>query len=156
MQPLALPTFQYQLRYAGEHMLIFDAIRKQYVRLTPEEWVRQHWVRYLIDHLGYPAGLVSLERSVRCTHQLQHRPDIVVYDRTVKPQLLVECKAPNVTLNTDILGQLARYNTHLQAHTLVLSNGLQHFCWQINADQSTPQSLSRVPHFHEAISIGHH
>lgn len=151
MQPLALPPFRHQLQHKSDHTLIFDIIRKKYVRLTPEEWVRQHWVHYLINHLGYPAGRVSIERGARCVHRLQHRPDIVVYSQAAKPQLLVECKASGVTLSKDMFGQLARYSTHFPASLLVLSNGMQHFCWQIDASQATPQPLSRVPHFCETI-----
>ena len=144
MQVLNLPPFAYKIKPVGQHRAIFDVVRKKYVRLTPEEWVRQHWVHYLTEQLGYPAALISLEKGVRCRHQLQHRPDVVVYDRTAKPLLLVECKAPTVALTVDTFGQVARYNAHFDAQLLVISNGQQHFCWALRPHL---QLLQEVPRF---------
>jgi hypothetical protein len=147
MQPLNLPTFNYKLRRLGEHYAIFDIVRKKYVRLTPEEWVRQHLVHYLIHHLAYPPTLLSLERSTRCSHQLQHRPDLVIYDRSVKPLMLVECKAPTISLNTTTFSQIARYNAQLKAKLLLVSNGLIHLCWEIDYLTAMPTLLPHIPYF---------
>ena len=147
MQPLNLPPFDHKIKLLGNHEGIFDAIRKKYVRLTPEEWVRQHWVHYLTQELGYPKALLSLEKSVRCQHRLQHRPDIVVYNRSAKPLMLVECKAPGIALTTDTFGQIARYNAYFQASLLVLSNGEKHFCWEVKPQVPRPCLLAKVPHF---------
>lgn len=147
LPPLNLPDLSHKVQHNSEESRIFDIVRKKYVCLTSEEWVRQHWVHYLVHHLGYPVGLVSLERTIRCKYRLQHRPDIVVYDQAGKPQLLVECKSPQVTLSIDTLGQLARYSAYIRPRILVVSNGIQHFCWQIDAATATLKSLSNVPQF---------
>ena len=147
MQPLSLPAFDYKIKPAGQYDTIFDVVRKKHVRLTPEEWVRQHWVHYLIGHLGYPPALIRLEKGVRCQHRLQHRPDIVVYDRRAHPLLLVECKAPGIALTKDTFGQVARYNALFNARLLAISNGEQHFCWEIKPHAPHPHLLPQVPPF---------
>lgn len=146
MKRLNLPTFDYKVKASEQGHLIFDVIRKRYVRLTPEEWVRQHLLHYLIDHLAYPRALVRIEQGVRY-NRLQHRADILVYDRAAKPLLLVECKAPHVPLNHDTWGQIARYNAQVGASMLVVTNGLQHFCWQLDYEQGDHTLLPTIPSF---------
>ena len=146
MQRLNLPPFDYQLKPSEQGYLIFDVVRKRYVRLTPEEWVRQHFLHYLTNHLAYPRALVRLEQGVRY-NRLQHRADILVYDRAAKPLLLVECKEPHVLLNHDTWGQIARYNASMNARLLVMTNGLQHFCWQPDYVQGNHALLPSIPSF---------
>lgn len=146
MQPLNLPAFDYKLQHRAEGYCIFDIVRKKYVRLTPEEWTRQHFVHYLINQLAYPKALIRLEKKVRHSHS-QHRPDIVVYARTGKPQMLVECKAPHIAIDTSTWHQLARYNPHLQAQLLVITNGMEHYCWQINYEPLSHELLRSIPCF---------
>lgn len=146
MQRLNLPAFEYKIQYSKAGHSIFDVIRKKYVRLTPEEWVRQHFLHYLTDHLAYPRALVKLEQGVKY-NRLQHRADILVYDRSAKPLLLVECKAPHVPLNHDTWSQVARYNAQVNAQLLVMTNGLQHFCWQLDYDQGAHTLLPAIPPF---------
>lgn len=131
MQPLNLPAFDYKIQSSKTGYRIFDVVRKKYVRLTPEEWVRQHFLHYLTGHLSYPQSLVRLEQRVRYNH-LQHRPDIVVYDRSTKPLMLVECKAPSININHDVWGQIARYNAYFNAQLLVITNGIQPYRLMIN------------------------
>ncbi|MEM9417361.1 MAG: type I restriction enzyme HsdR N-terminal domain-containing protein [Bacteroidota bacterium] len=151
MKPLNLPTFAYKIQVSKQGHLIFDAIRKKYVQLTPEEWVRQHVVHYLTGHLSYPRSLVRLEPGVRY-NGLQHRADILVYDRAAKPLLLVECKAPHVRLNYDTWGQIARYNAHFNAQLLVITNGLQHFCWQLDYERGNHTLLPTIPSFDALVT----
>ncbi len=146
MQPLNLPVFAYKIQPSQEGYYIFDVIRKKYVRLTPEEWVRQHFLHYLTGHLSYPPALIRLEQRVQYNH-LQQQPDIVVYDRSVKPWLLVECKAPHVHLSHDVWGQIARYNAHFNAQLLAITNGLEHFCWQLDYEQGKHTLLPAIPPF---------
>lgn len=146
MKRLNLPSFDYKVKASKQGYLIFDVIRKRYVRLTPEEWVRQHLLHYLIDHLAYPRTLVRIEQGVRY-NRLQHRADILVYDRAAKPLILVECKASHVPLNHDTWGQIARYNAQFGASMLVVTNGLQHFCWQLDYVQGDHTLLPSIPSF---------
>ena len=152
MQPLNLPAFAHKVQSSKTGYRIFDVVRKKYVRLTPEEWVRQHFLHYLLDHLAYPAALIRLEQGVQYNH-LQHRPDIVVYDRSAKPLLLVECKAPNVPLNHDVWGQVARYNAHFNAQLLAITNGMHHFCWQLDYKGGRHTLLHAIPPFDTLGSI---
>ena len=151
MRLLNLPTFVYKIRSYKTGYQIFDVVRKKYVQLTPEEWVRQHFLHYLIDHLAYPQTLIRLEKRVlHCS--LRHRPDIVAYNRSAKPFMLVECKAPNVPVNKqEVWGQIIRYNTYFNTQLLVITNGLKHFCWQLDYEQGSHRLLSTIPHFDGAV-----
>jgi hypothetical protein len=144
MQSLNLPTFAYKIQSSKTGYQIFDVVRKKYVQLTAEEWVRQHFLHYLIDHLAYPQALIRLEQRVRY-NRLWHRPDIVVYDRSAKPFMLVECKAPSINLTNDVWEQLARYNAHCNAQLLVITNGIKHFCWQLDYERGRHTLLKNIP-----------
>lgn len=122
---LNLPPFQPVLRRSEGKFWIFDSLRKKYLLLTPEEWVRQHWIHYLIDHHHYPGGLFSLEKGLKY-NQMQKRTDLVVFDRNGNSFLLVECKAPAVTINDQTLRQALVYNQSLESPNVVLSNGMNH------------------------------
>jgi len=143
---LNLPAFDYKIQRTAEGYYIFDVVRRKYVRLTPEEWTRQHFVHHLINQLGYPKSLIKLERGIRYSHH-QRRPDIVVYNRSGKPWMLVECKAPQVDLSMKILEQLARYNPGLQAQLLVMTNGIEHCCWRVSYDPFSHELLQEIPAF---------
>ena len=152
MHILNLPTFAYRIQSFKTGYQIFDVVRRKYVKLTPEEWVRQHFLHYLVDYLSYPKALVSLERAVS-RHTLRHRPDIVVYDRSAQPLMLVECKAPHVAIsNRKVFMQIGRYNAHFNAPLLVMTNGMEHFCWQLDGTRSRHRLLSTVPHFDNAVA----
>ena len=151
MQRLNLPPFDYKIQSSKTGYRIFDVIRKKYVQLTPEEWVRQHFLHYLTDHLAYPIALLRLERGMRYNRR-QHRADILVYDRAAKPLLLVECKAPHVPLDHDAWGQIARYNAHVNAQLLVITNGLQHLCWQLDYAQGSHILLPSIPSFDTLVT----
>ena len=146
MQSLNFPAFDYKIQVARTGYQIFDVVRKKYVRLTPEEWVRQHCLHYLIGHLAYPRALIRLERGVWHS-RLQHRPDLVAYDRLARPLLLVECKASGVPLTTKTQEQLMRYNAYYKSRLLVMTNGLQHFCWQLDYAGRCSVGLQAIPHF---------
>ena len=122
---LNLPYFDPVLTEAKGKIWIFDSLRKKKLVLTPEEWVRQHWINYLIHHLGYPGGLFSLEKSLKY-NQLTKRTDLIVFDREAKPYLLVECKAPEITITEKTLSQAMTYNAKVDCPNLILSNGFTH------------------------------
>ncbi|QIX62949.1 type I restriction enzyme HsdR N-terminal domain-containing protein [Hymenobacter lutimineralis] len=144
MQALNLPPFDYKLTQSGENLLIWDVLRRRHVVLTPEEWVRQHVVHYLIGHRGYPKGLLSLERG-HTYNQRRKRTDLVALDATGRPLLLVECKAPSVPITAAVAHQAATYNQTIGAPLLLLTNGLQHFCWQVDPISRTNTQLAEVP-----------
>jgi type I site-specific restriction-modification system R (restriction) subunit len=146
MQPLNLPAFEYKIQSSKTGHKIFDVVRRKYVQLTSEEWVRQHFLHYLVSHLAYPQTLVRLEQKMQY-NRLQHRPDIVVYNRLARPLMLVECKAPHISINHEAWRQIARYNAHFNAQLLVITNGVEHFCWQLDYEQGHHMLLPTIPHF---------
>lgn len=125
MKPLNLPTYDVKQR-EGE---VYCLVRKKWIALTPEEWVRQHFLHLMIQHLGYPKGMMRLEH----THQyFKHskRSDITLFDKSSGLFLLVECKAPEVKLDEKVLRQISGYNKILQARYIAITNGLHHFIWE--------------------------
>jgi len=146
MQSLNLPPFSYKIQSSKTGRQIFDVLRKKYVRLTPEEWVRQHFLHYLTRHLSYPSSLIRLEQEVRY-HRLRHRSDIVVYNRWARPLMLVECKAPHIHITHAVWRQLARYNAHCKARLLVITNGIRHFCWKMDYEAGKHTLLQDIPCF---------
>ena len=150
MQRLNLPTYSFNIKSGEGQELIFDIFRKRWVPLTPEEWVRQTFARYLCESLGYPESLMLLEQKI--THNsLTRRCDIVVYDRSGKPLLLVECKAPEVTLNQKAFDQIARYNMVLGVGFLLVTNGLVHYSIRIDPGSGTHTFLSEIPSYQSML-----
>lgn len=144
MDALNLPPFDCKITKSGANYLIFDALRRKNVVLTPEEWVRQHFAHYLISHLRYPKSLISIERGTNY-NKLQKRTDLCVYNNEGKPHLLVECKAAHVPVTQEVVKQVSVYNQTLQAKYVVITNGLQHFCWQVNFDTRQFEPLQEIP-----------
>jgi len=143
-QQLNLPDFEARIKHIDDTEYIWDGIRKKYLQLTPEEWVRQHFVHLLINHLHYPAGLIQLEKQ----HQYfgnDRRSDIVVMNRDQTHYLLVECKAPEVKINTQSLQQISQYNKILQARYIAVTNGLSHFVWSFQ--NNAYKQLKEFPSF---------
>ena len=133
--PLNFPEFSFRVRAEGQSKQIFDSVRKRFVALTPEEWVRQNLIRYLDEVMGYPQSLMAVERQVAGLAKVQ-RADLVVYDRTGKPWMIAECKAAHVEIGEDTLLQAARYNLALEVPFFLLTNGLEHYCLE-----NTPEGL---------------
>jgi hypothetical protein len=131
MYKLNLPPFDYKLQKADGKVWIFDVIRKKYIVLTPEEWVRQHFVHYLITDLKYPKALLKIEGGLTY-NQLSKRSDIVVFDREGNPWMIIECKSPAMKLSEDTLHQAAVYNASLRAKYLTVTNGLISLCSSID------------------------
>ncbi len=131
---LNLPSFEFRIREEGQRKQIFDSLRKRFVALTPEEWVRQHFIRFLTEVKKYPASLMNVERGVKIISGTK-RTDIVVHNRQGKPWMIVECKASDVPVTEDALLQAARYNMALQASYLVITNGMEHYCCTLQNKQ---------------------
>lgn len=124
---LNLPQYKARLQKDGDEHRIFDIIRKKFVLLTPEEWVRQHFINFLITEKKYPASLIAIERGHKL-NTLQNRTDIVVYNQYGQPWLLVECKSPDVQLSQETFYQALRYNLSLNVNFIVVTNGFEHYC----------------------------
>ncbi len=143
---LNLPEFDPKLTMRGNEQLIFDVVRRKHIVLTAEEWVRQHFLNYLIKHKAYPIGLIRVEQQVLVSGMPQ-RADIVVYSRNGQPIMVVECKAPGVELSNSTFAQAARYNISLGANYLVITNGMDHFCCKVNLESNSYLFLKDIPDF---------
>ncbi|RLD39517.1 MAG: restriction endonuclease subunit R [Bacteroidetes bacterium] len=148
MQELNLPSYEFRLKKDDGQVRIFDEVRKKYVALTPEEWVRQHFIMYLINQKQVPAGLIILEKQL-IMNKMSRRPDILIHNRQGEAVMIVECKAPEVNITQDTFDQVARYNSVLSVQYLVVTNGLQHFCCQMDYKGNTYRFLEEIPGYNE-------
>ncbi len=146
MQRLNFPPYAFEIDSdeAGRR-IIYDGIRRRFVRLTPEEWVRQHLVRYLVEDRGFPAGYAAIEKGFQYAGTAV-RADVVMHDQKGLPVLMGECKAPEVRVTEAVFEQLARYNSVVQARYLVATNGRTHFCCERRAGSGF-RFLSELPVF---------
>lgn len=145
---LNLPTYAFRTTQKEGKSLIFDAYRHRWVKLTPEEWVRQNFVRYLIGEKHFPASLMAIERSLRFNQQ-DFRADAVVFSTSGKPILIIECKAPEVKIIQKVFDQIVRYNFEFQVDYLIVTNGLTHFCCKIDKTSLTYEFLKEIPDYTE-------
>jgi hypothetical protein len=144
MQKLNLPDFNFKIKNSENKMLIFDNLRKKYLVLTPEEWVRQHFVHYLISEKKYPISLIAIEKQLTLNTR-KKRTDILVFNQIGTPELIVECKAPSVKITQDTFDQIARYNLKLNANYLIVTNGLTHFYCKMDFKNKTYIFLRDIP-----------
>ncbi len=145
MEQLNLPQYQHKLKEERGKRYIFDSIRKKYLVLTPEEWVRQNFVQFLVQERNFPAGLIEIEKGLKL-NELQKRADAIVYKNS-SPLVLVEFKAPNVEIKQEVFEQVARYNTHFKVPYLIVSNGLSHYCAKIDFEENTFEFLNQIPDY---------
>lgn len=131
--------------------MILDPLRRRFVKLTPEEWVRQNFTQYLIDKGKYPPGLIGIE-ILYTSNKLKKRTDILVHDRTGKPVMIVECKAHEVTLEEKVFEQIVTYNRQYKVPYLVVTNGMKHYACKFNDDFTGWQYLLVIPLYDELIS----
>ena len=143
---LHLPPAEIKLRKANGQLMILDVLRKRWLACLPEEWVRQHWIHYLVNSLQYPPGLIAQEHEIPYLGT-KRRADIVAFTRDTKPYLIIECKAPEISLDTSVIEQASVYNSVLKAPYIVVSNGLLHLCAQMNADMKGFTFCRSVPSF---------
>ena len=143
---LNLPTYECRLREQNGRQQIFDVLRRRYVALTPEEWVRQHFVHYLIEHKGYPKGLLANEVDLRVGEK-HLRCDTVLYDKALHPKIIVEYKAPEIAITQKVFNQITVYNMLLHVDYLIVSNGMQHYCCQMDYEQNRYTFLSDIPNY---------
>ena len=148
MIKLNLPEYSFTIRYLDTVPEIFDSIRKKYVVLTPEEWVRQNFVRYLIAEKNYPKSLLAIEKEIT-VNRLKKRCDVVIYNRDLKPIVIVECKSPTVKINQEVFDQAARYNLSLNVEYLIITNGMNHYCCTIDEENKSYKFKEEIPSFNQ-------
>jgi type I site-specific restriction-modification system R (restriction) subunit len=136
MQNLNLPEYTFRTKTEEGKTLIFDSIRKKFVVLTPEEWVRQNFIQFLMHEKKYPETLMAVEKQIKVNGK-QRRYDLLTYLRNGQPLLIAEFKAPSVKITQDAFDQVVRYNMVLRVERIVVSNGLQHFACQIDYDKNS-------------------
>ncbi|TLP74126.1 type I restriction enzyme HsdR N-terminal domain-containing protein [Maribacter sp. ACAM166] len=146
MQPLNFPSYTFRVKNSENRTLIFDDIRKKFVVLTPEEWVRQHVVRYLLIEKKYPINHINVEKQIKLNGLIK-RYDIVVFNSNGKLHILIECKAPAIPISQTTFDQIAQYNIKLNANYLMVTNGLSHFYCQTDTQAEKYEFMQEIPDF---------
>ena len=146
MIPLNLPDYEIKLSGSPTKPMIFDILRGKYVALTPEEWVRQHFVHFLINHKGYPATLLANEVKLNVGDK-KLRADTVLYSRQLKPQVIIEYKAPQIEITQKVFDQIMAYNMLLHVDYLIVSNGIKHYCCKIDYNNQKYLYLEDIPNY---------
>lgn len=151
MTRLNLPSFEIKLRGTKAQPQIFDILRKKYIALTPEEWVRQHFVHFLVEHKGYPAALMANEIQLKVGEKTL-RADSVLYSRDLKPRMIIEYKAPHIPITQKVFDQISIYNMLLHVDYLVVSNGLQHYICKMDYNDKKYLFLEDIPDYKELLT----
>lgn len=144
MLTLNLPAFPIKVDNRDGRTVVFDVLRRRYVALTPEEWVRQHFVHFLLEHKGYPQALLANEVQVQL-NGTKKRCDTVLYRRDLTARMIIEYKAPEIVITQKVFDQITRYNMVLKVDYLIVSNGLQHYCCRIDYEQNSYTFLEDIP-----------
>ncbi|QFZ55781.1 type I restriction enzyme HsdR N-terminal domain-containing protein [Oceanihabitans sp. IOP_32] len=150
LQALNFPKFSFRLKSSENIISIFDCIRKKFVVLQPEEWVRQHCIQYLIKVKGYPKSLINVEKEL-IVNTLKKRYDIVIFNSNGSIHLIVECKAPSITINQNTFDQIAQYNLVLNASYLMVTNGLNHYYCQMDFKNERYNFLKEIPNYKRSL-----
>ena len=148
MLSLNLPPYTKKIVVRDGKKAIWDIIRRKYVALTPEEWVRQHFVHFLVEHKGYPVSLLANEVALTL-NGTSRRCDTVLYNRSLSPRMIVEYKAPHIPINQKVFDQIGRYNLVFRVDYLIVSNGLSHYCCRMDYEHQSYVFLRDVPEYGE-------
>lgn len=148
MTQLNLPIQQLKIKDDNGIIKIYDSLRSKYLVLTPEEWVRQNFVSFLISEKYFPASLMSNEIALKFNN-MTRRCDTVVFNKKGEPFVIIEYKAPNIKISQQVFDQIVRYNMVLKADYLIVSNGLQHYCCKIDYSNNSYQFLKDLPDYSE-------
>ncbi len=151
MERLNLPTYSFNIKSEGGRSYIFDRVRQKYVALTPEEWVRQHFVAFMNEEKHFPASLTRVEMYLE-VNRMGKRCDAVFYDRTGTPRLILECKAPGVSVTQKTFDQIAAYNRNLQVDFLVVTNGITHYACAMDYARGSYRFLQDIPDYRDIES----
>jgi len=150
LRQLNLPEYSFRISGKEGSEMILDQLRKKYVRLTPEEWVRQNFIQYLINEGSYPPGLIGVEVMFNL-NKLKRRVDILVHNRAGKPVLIVECKAPEIAVNDKVFDQIVVYNLGLKVPFIVVTNGLDHYACKIDFETNRYEFLLAIPLYEDLL-----
>jgi len=148
MQKLNLPEYQFNIKKSDKGFLILDPLRKRWITLTPEEWVRQNFVRFLINEKNYPAALMNNEISL-IQNGIKRRCDTLVSDKNGDPLVIVEYKATTIEITQKTFDQIVRYNMVLKAKYLIVSNGINHYCCKIDYTNNSYSFLNEIPDYRQ-------
>ena len=151
MYELNLPKYGIKIKNDKGHQSIFDVLRRKYVALTPEEWVRQHFVHFLIEHKEYPKALMANEIQLAIGNK-KLRCDSVLYDRTLRPRMIIEYKAPTVSITQKVFDQITIYNMLLHVDYLVVSNGIKHYCCRMDYANQKYLFLEDIPDYQNLLT----
>lgn len=151
MQKLNLPGYHFRTLQMHQKELIFDEFRRRWVTLTPEEWVRQNFLKFLMEDKGFPKTLMTVEKVVDI-NGLQQRFDLLVYNRKGNPLMVAEFKAPDISINQAVFDQAIRYNSSLKAPYILVSNGMVHFVCQIDFKGGRAEYLKEIPEFNSLLT----
>tara|TARA_B100001063_G_C16564162_1_gene452529 strand:- start:36 stop:509 length:474 start_codon:yes stop_codon:yes gene_type:complete len=143
---LNLPLLKPKIKRLEDRIQIFDSVRKKYILLTHEEWVRQSFINYLSRIKNYPLALMKIEHSINYNN-LKHRADIVVYNNNLSINIIIECKSPKIKITQETFNQISRYNFDLKANFLVVTNGIQHFCCKVDYQKRKINFLKEIPNY---------
>ena len=146
MLALNLPPANLKLSENDGQTYVFDTLRRRPIKLTPEEWVRQHFVHFLMEHKGYPMGLLANEVTLTLNGTTK-RCDTVLYDQHARPQMIVEYKAPHIALTQRVFDQICRYNIVLHVPYLIVSNGIKHYACRVDYEQQAYEFLREIPSY---------
>ena len=143
---LNLPPYPIKIQEKGEKRQIFDFLRRKWVALTPEEWVRQHFTHYLVEHKGYPQALLANEVELRIGEK-RLRCDTLLYNKELRPRMIIEYKAPTIQIQQKTFDQISVYNLLLKVDYLIVSNGLRHYCCKMDYERQSYQFLEDIPDY---------
>ena len=143
---LNLPPYPIKIQEKGEKRQIFDFLRRKWVALTPEEWVRQHFTHYLVEHKGYPQALLANEVELRIGEK-RLRCDTLLYNKELRPRMIIEYKAPHIKIQQKTFDQISVYNLLLKVDYLIVSNGLRHYCCKMDYERQSYQFLEDIPDY---------
>ena len=151
MLQLNLPEYQFRLKQTEKGLLILDSLRKRFVKLTPEEWVRQNFLHYLIEYKQYPLALMAVEKQLTI-NGLKKRCDAILYDIQTNPLMIIELKAPNIPITQLVFDQVAVYNSKLKVKYFMISNGFEHYCCKVNPENSSYLFFEGIPDYSQLLS----
>ncbi|NPA45356.1 MAG: type I restriction enzyme HsdR N-terminal domain-containing protein [Chlorobi bacterium] len=147
---LNLPQYNLKYKETEKGIYVFDIIRKKYILMTPEEHVRQQFIHFLIEEKKYPKGLLAIEKQLKI-YKLTKRTDIVLYNKNGNVNLIVECKAPKISISQETFDQIARYNMNFKAKFLIVTNGLNHYCCKADYENNSYTFLKEIPNYTDIL-----
>jgi hypothetical protein len=150
LKELNLPSYSFTIKGKEGSEMILDTLRRKYVRLTPEEWVRQNFIQYLIREGNYPPGLIGVE-VMFTLNRMKRRVDILIHNRRGEPVMIVECKAPDIKINDSVFDQIVKYNMTLKVPYIIVTNGINHFACKIDHQQNKYEFLYVIPLYEDLL-----